>query len=196
MEALSERQPRNPQVLFALGRFHTWAGEPAAAVRSYQRLVEVDGGTTGARLLLAEAQLATGDLAAARKSYEDLVNVAPDDPVVWNNLAWLYQQAGDRRAAVHGERALELAPDQPAVMDTLGWILLDEEGEVERAAELLEQAHRAAPANADIAYHYATALHRTGNDAAAREILQPLLQSDQPFSAKAEAAALLESLAP
>jgi Tfp pilus assembly protein FimV len=52
------------------------------------------------------------------------------------------------------------------------------------------------PANADIAYHYATALHRRGNDAAAREILQPLLQSDQPISAKAEAAALLESLAP
>src|SRR3546814_10090937 len=56
MEALSERQPRNPQLLFALGRFHTWAGEPAAAVRSYQRLVELDGGTTRSEENTSELQ--------------------------------------------------------------------------------------------------------------------------------------------
>lgn len=194
LEALAMRQPRNPQVLMALGRYQHQAGEAASAVATYTRLVEATGGSAAAHLLLAEAQLRANDLEAARSSYEELAKLAPDDPVVWNNLAWLYHQAGDGRAAAYGERALELAPGQPAVMDTLGWILLDDKAQTERAASLLEQAHKAAPGSGDIAYHYAVALHRVGKDPAAHTLLQALLQEDRSFSTRAEAEALLRAL--
>ncbi|WP_193369488.1 XrtA/PEP-CTERM system TPR-repeat protein PrsT [Pelagibius marinus] len=193
MEGLAERQRRNPQVLLALARFQSRAGQSAAAVQSYERLVEISDGSIEARQQLAEAYLAAGDLEAARSSYERLKEAAADNPIIWNNLAVLYRRAGDRRARAHAERALELAPDEPAIMDTLGWILLDE-GEIDRAAELLRQAHKAAPATADITYHYAEALRRKGENQAARQLLQSLLAESQPFSSRPAAAALLEEL--
>ena len=193
IESLAARHPRNPQVLQALGRVQMQSGKPAAAVRTFQRLVEASGRSAAARLLLAEAQLGAGDLAAAQRTYEVLKGSAGDNPVVWNNLAWLYQQADDSRAVAHGERALALAPGQPAIMDTLGWILL-EEGQLDRAADLLGQAHEAAPGAGEIAYHYAVALHKKGDDAAARALLTSLLDSGEPFSSQADAQALLEQL--
>ncbi|MGD1876760.1 MAG: XrtA/PEP-CTERM system TPR-repeat protein PrsT [Kiloniellaceae bacterium] len=194
MEGLAVRQPTNPQVLLALGQVQRRAGDVTAAMRTYERLSEVTNGSPGARQLLAEAQLAAGDLKAALTSYEGLKEAAAEDAAVWNNLAWLYQQLGDERAAAHGERALELAPGQPAIMDTLGWILLDDKDQLARATGLLKQAHEAAPGAPDITFHYAAALHRSGDDKAARALLQPLLDAGQPFSSRAEAAALLEQL--
>jgi putative PEP-CTERM system TPR-repeat lipoprotein len=193
IEALSTRRPNDPQVLVALARAQENAGQRDAALRSYERLVRASDDVPAARLLLAQAQLAAGDLPAAQQSYENLKQLQPDNPVVWNNLAWLYQQSGDQRALAHGQRALELAPDQPAIMDTFGWILLDE-GQVARAAELLRQAHERIPEAADIAYHYAVALHRNGDSDAARQLLRATLDSDALFSAREEASALLKEL--
>ncbi len=147
------------------------------------------------RLVLAEGLLSQGEMAQARDLYESLKETQGNNPVIWNNLAWLYQQTGDARAVAHGERALELAPGQPAIIDTLGWILVDT-GEVTRAKDLLRQAAEGAPGNPDIAYHYAVALHRSGDDAAARTVLQELLKTEANFADKAAAAALLESLSP
>jgi len=147
------------------------------------------------RLMLAEHLLGLGALERAQVEYEAMIESQAMNPVVWNNLAWLYQQAGDARAVGHGERALALAPGQPAIMDTFGWILLDT-GDASRAASLLRQAHEGAPGNADIAYHYAVALHRQGDDPAAKELLQRLLKSEQAFAERAEAEKLLGQLSP
>jgi len=194
VEQLSRQHPENPRALLALARTQSRAGRTAAAVDSYERLVAATGGTAEARLLLAEAQLAAGELEAAQASYEALKESEAGNPVVWNNLAWLYQQLADPRAVDHGERALELAPNQPAIMDTLGWILL-EEGQLDRATELLRQAHEAAPGTDDIAYHYAAALHRGGDAEGARDLLRAALDSGRPFAARAEASALLDQIA-
>jgi putative PEP-CTERM system TPR-repeat lipoprotein len=147
------------------------------------------------RLALGKTQLTLGDLAAARATYEALKASQADNPIVWNNLAWIYQQLGDERAAGHGERALELAPSKPEILDTLGWILLERD-QIERAAKLLQQAHQAAPDNLEIAFHYAMALHLTGNDEAARKVLQSLLSGAEAFPTKSEAEALLTKLTP
>jgi putative PEP-CTERM system TPR-repeat lipoprotein len=147
------------------------------------------------RLALAKTQLALGELAASRESYELLTVSQANNPVVWNNLAWLYQQSGDARAAEYGERALALAPHQTEILDTLGWILLNG-GQIERAASLLQQAHQAAPSDPDIAFHYAAALHRNGDDVGAKKVLQPPLKSGNAFATRADAEALLRELTP
>ena len=166
-----------------------------ASLTSLREWLTQHPGDDTVRLTLAEGLLSLGALDQARREYEALKQSQTTNPVVWNNLAWLYQQAGDGRATAHGERALELAPNQPAIVDTLGWILLDA-GEVARATSLLKQAHLAVPASRDIAYHYAVALHRSGDDAAAVEVLQSLLAGEQAFSARAEATELLGKLSP
>lgn len=188
-----EKQP-TADLALALYQLRRQLGHGKAALASLQDWLADNPDDVRVHLVLAEGLLGFGEMAEARKSYEALKQTQANNAIVWNNLAWLYQQAGDTGAAVsHGERALALAPGQPAIMDTLGWILLDA-GEDARAAELLRQAAAAAPGNADITYHYAVALHRTGDDAAAKDVLQGLLASDKVFADKDEAAALLQKI--
>jgi thioredoxin-like negative regulator of GroEL len=70
-------------------------------------------------------------------------------------------------------------------MDTLGWILHDG-GQIERAANLLHQTHQAAPDNPDIAFHYAVALHRRGDDDCAKGVLPSILKDGKEFPTKSE----------
>ncbi|MFN3712153.1 MAG: tetratricopeptide repeat protein [Alcanivoracaceae bacterium] len=103
-------------------------------------------------LSLASLQQSKNRSADAADSYERLSQLIPDNAGILNNLAWLYQQVGDRRAAATAARAYALAPDNPAIADTYGWILV-QTGERERGIGLLEQAARAAPNDADIRAH-------------------------------------------
>lgn len=167
--------------------------EPEAPLIPLRQWLDQHPGDDSVRLVLAEGLLNLGELEQARTEYEALRESQKENPVVWNNLAWLSHQVGDPRAAAYGERALELAPDQPAVLDTLGWILLDA-GDVKRSADLLEQAHLASPGSPEIAYHYGLALHTNGDDAAARKVLLALLESERSFAGRADAEKLLRKL--
>lgn len=161
---------------------------------SLQDWLTMEPGDDGVRMVLAEALLGLGRLEEAQTEYEALKERQASNPIVWNNLAWLYSQAGDARAVAHGERALALAPDSPAIKDTLGWILL-EQGETARALALLREAHEAIPDNPEIAFHYAVGLHRDGQGAAAKSLLQSLLAKGQSFPGSAEAKDLLNRIA-
>ncbi|ESQ75338.1 tetratricopeptide repeat protein [Asticcacaulis sp. AC402] len=79
-----------------------------------------------------EAQLASGP-------------VDETSPQALADLAWLYGQTGDRRQAIdHYERAAALAPlPQPAVID-YAMLLLDD-GQLEKAADLVEPRMNAKP---------------------------------------------------
>ncbi len=119
-----------------------------------------DADNPEAWLSLASAQQGAGKTAEAAASYEKVNQLVPDNAGVLNNLAWLYHQAGDARAAPTAARAYALAPDNAAIADTYGWILV-RTGERQRGIRLLEQAAGAAPDNADIRAHLESA--ETGN---------------------------------
>jgi len=121
------------------------------------------------------------------------VRALPENVVVLNNLAFLYQAEGDDRALEYAERAHARAPDNPAVADTLGWVLVNQ-GEVERALPLLETARRALPESPEVRYHYATALARADRADEAREELTSLLNEVDDFPQRADAEALLQTL--
>ena len=148
---------------------------------------------TVVRFFLAQALLAVGDNKGAIREYEDLAGTAPDNLVVLNNLAFLYQQEGDPRALEYAERAHAQAPDHPAVASTLGWVLVNR-GEVGRGLPLLETARRALPDRPEVRYHYATALAKAGRPAEAREELVTLLDEVESFPQRADAEALLQTL--
>lgn len=79
-------------------------------------------------------------------------------------------------------------------MDTLGWILVDS-GNTAEGLPLLEQAAASAQASADIKYHYAAALARTGAKARAKEQLTQLLAGQATFDNRDAAQRLLQELA-
>ena len=125
--------------------------------------------------------------------YQTVLETDPRNVVALNNLAWLYYQRGDERFLGLAKEAYDLMPQRPEVMDTYGWLLV-ESGQVERGLELINRAHEAAPANRDIGYHRAAALHRAGDRSRARRLLEDLLADGAAFSERDAAKALLDSL--
>src|SRR5690606_31714115 len=108
-------------------------------VATLEAALEEDPDDLVVRVLAADHYLSSGNHAAAIAHYETIQARLPDNPVMLNNLAWLYSRTGDSRALATAERALELAPESPQVMDTLGWIL-HEQGDDARAVELVGKA--------------------------------------------------------
>jgi putative PEP-CTERM system TPR-repeat lipoprotein len=125
--------------------------------------------------------------------YEELHKASPNNALVLNNLANLYQAQKDPRALSTAEQAHKYAPDQHSVLDTLGWILV-EQGQLPRAIELLGKAAAKAPKIGLYRYHYGVALAKAGKKAEARKELEAAIASGQQFSELEDARTLLKSL--
>ena len=97
-----------------------------------------------ANLAMAMLAYRTLDMKGAKEAYETALKIDPSNVKALNNLAWLYQQAGDPRARRLAERAYLLAPDLPQTADTLAWILV-QKGEPGVALGLLRKASAATP---------------------------------------------------
>lgn len=98
-----------------------------------------------------EAQKAENN-AAAINAYEEVLKIQPQSVLALNNLAWLYFENKDNRAADAAKRAVSLAPNAPEVLDTFGWILV-QTGNKSEGIVWLEKALALAPNIPDIKKH-------------------------------------------
>lgn len=90
--------------------------------------------------------------AKAIPQYEAVLQIQPDHIITLNNIAWLYQEAGNENALRIGKKAYELAPKSAAVADTYGWILVLN-GQKTQGIEILEKAAKIDPSNKDVQKH-------------------------------------------
>lgn len=90
--------------------------------------------------------------ADAINHYEVAIERQPDNIVVLNNLAWLYQDSNPERALELSSTAADLFPDNADVLDTHGWILYKANRQDEAVA-VLERALEIAPDSEAIAEH-------------------------------------------
>ncbi len=139
----------------------------------------------GSRRTLASAYLDTGKSAAATELYKKLATERNNDPIVLNNLAGLYLEAGDARALEVAEAAYRIAPRQPQTLDTLGWILV-KNGKTARGLELLRDAFARSSRRSLIRYHLAVALNRQGKNIEAKEHLDVILSAKTTSPALAD----------
>jgi putative PEP-CTERM system TPR-repeat lipoprotein len=146
-----------------------------------------------ARLYLAQTYLKARQNKQAIEQYQLLLQADPANIRALNDLAWLYQQEKDPRAVATAEQGYKLGPDDADIIDTLAWILV-EQGNTTRGLELLQKAAQKAPASAEIRYHLAVALAKSGNKARARQELQDLLAKNHTFMQREAAQALLKQL--
>jgi superkiller protein 3 len=87
------------------------AGDPLAAVESYERALELDPKYAWAWNGLGLAYVALNRWSDALSAYEQAVHLNPDDVWFWHNLgdAWMMLDH-DERAVDAFERALEIDP--------------------------------------------------------------------------------------
>ena len=147
-----------------------------------------------ARVYLASSLAQRGLIKSAIQQYELVLTQAPKTVAALNNVAVLYQQERDPRAAASAEKAYQLNPDDPSVADTLGWVLVDSGSDLKRGAAILKQAVAGAPRSASIRYHYAVALWKSGDSAGARKELDAALKTGGVFPEQSQAKALLAKL--
>ena len=143
--------------------------------------------------------LGTLDITAHRydtseRNFQIALKAQPNDIVALNNLAWIFQQKGDKRAREYAQRAFEQAPT-PEVTDTLGWILV-QQGEAPKAVPMLTSASAGRPQNFAIKYHLAVALKDTGHTTEAVDALRSIVGSPEPFDDRPAAQKLLSELSP
>ncbi len=144
-------------------------------------------------MFLAEGSLARKDYKTAIAQLQDVLKRGPNNAVALNNLAWAYQQEKDPRALETAEQAYKLAGENAGVLDTLGWLLV-EQGNTARGLPLLQKASGLAPNAAEIRYHLAVGLHKSGDKPGARKELDKLLAQNAQFPQIEEARALLKTM--
>lgn len=205
--ALARKQ--YPAALAAFERAHKLSPSPATLIRLHQALAGAgrfeegekqlatwlashpqDGGT---RLYLADRLIARGAFKAASEHYLLLNQQGPGNLVVLNNLAWALSELKDSRALSFAEQALKLQPDNPTILDTYGW-LLTQSGQPAKGLGYLQRAVSQAPDVAEIRWHLAATLVKTGDTAHARQELERLLASGVAFPHEKEAQDMLKQL--
>ena len=160
----------NRAALFRLVALHSDSGDPQRADELLANWIRDHPQDAEAEMVLGTNRLGRGDLTGAQQRFEAVLKDSPNNVVVLNNLAWLYQQTGDSRARGTAERAWELAPANADVADTYGWILVGG-GDLERGSDVLIKAHKLAPGNLSIGVHAASALAQLGRTEQALAIL-------------------------
>jgi putative PEP-CTERM system TPR-repeat lipoprotein len=169
------------------------SGKPAEAKQLLQDYLSKHPDDLGIELSLAGAVLETGDRASAIARYQALNAKRADNPVVLNNLAWLYFETNDPRAVETARRAATVAPRNAEIADTLGWILLQSDVTVNEALPFLETAAASKPNDPTMQYHLAVAYEKLNRRTEARRAVDRALELGV-FDEQANAKSLKERL--
>lgn len=186
-----QKTPTSPLVV-ALAQALNAAGDANGASTELLKWQATHSDDPAVAQLLGTLDITAHRYDSSERNLQIALKAQPNDLVALNNLAWIYQQKGDKRAREYAQRAFEQAPT-PEVTDTLAWIMA-QQGEATKAVPLLKSASAARPQNFAIKYHLAVALKDSGNPAEAIEILRPIVASPQPFDDRPAAQTLLTEL--
>lgn len=170
-----------------------------AAAAAAREALGVDPYNIRAHNLLGYAAMERGDWVTAASAFDQIIHLAPDSPLGYNNLAYLYADKGFNlsRALSLARRAMDLSGDEPdaSVLDTYGWALY-RNGRIDEARQVLERAVAASGddprSQAEILYHLGVVLIRMERLDEARRLLGRAIELDPDLEEAREALGLLE----
>ncbi|BBL76339.1 XrtA/PEP-CTERM system TPR-repeat protein PrsT [Methylomagnum ishizawai] len=172
---------------------HTLLGEQPAGFEVLNQWLKANPKDVETWMLLGMGYQEAGKVKEAVAAYEKSYELRSDNPVILNNLIWLYQEVGDARALPLSEKLLAATENNPEIMDTVGWVYM-QNGKLDKAIALLQDAAVHAPQHPLIRIHLAEAMVKQGRKEEARQQLQRLLTENKDFPERAQAQALLQSL--
>ena len=147
------------------------------------------------QLKLADIYQAFGRWSDAESRYLKAINLAPDNPIAYNNLAWMtVERKGDAaKAVVWAKKAVELSPGSSPFHDTLGWA---ERAEGNRQAALasLTKAIQLESNVAGYYFHLGVVQSELKQTTQARASLERALELDARLPQADEAGRLLKAL--
>ena len=187
-EAIPEYQKAiqmEPKALLSymqLANVYQVQGKMDDAIGTYQKALAVAPDNSAVLGALGNAYLSKGDVKAAQQAFEKANNLSPHDPLLQNNLAWVYAMQGQNLdvALTLAQQAKQTAPNLPQINDTLGWIQY-KKGNYLIAVGLLNEVVQKLPQNPEYRYHLGMALSGAGQKDRAKEELKKALQLTPPL---------------
>lgn len=193
-EAYRRAHQTEPSIDTLMRLFRSYAGkDDKTAIQLAEQWLKTHPKDVAALRALADGQARTGSYMAARKSYESLLKLVPDDGAVLNNLANVLLRLKDPGAIKVAEQAVAKSPGNAYAIDTLGWILF-QNGKTDEGLQLLRDARLRAPESPEIRYHLAAALSKVGRKAEARQELVEALKARAEFDGFEDARRLEKEL--
>lgn len=172
-------------------------GDKSAAAQALTEAVEAAPRPANWLTTLGELQQQADDHTGALKTYQRALKIRPDTLIALNNVAYVLALVLEKPAEAkpYAERAVALAPRSGAILDTLAWIehLL---GNDERAAQLLDDAVRLTPKQAEIRLHAAIVYAGLNRWNEADVQLAEALRLDSTFEHRKEVQALRKRIVP
>ncbi|HEV2474296.1 MAG TPA: tetratricopeptide repeat protein [Chthonomonadales bacterium] len=130
------------------------SGKTASAIGTWQSWTNAHPNDANAFALLGTLEDAAGNRQAAESNYRRALAIQPQQPFAANNLAYLMlEEGGDVNVALSlAQTARQAMPNSPHTADTLAWAYYYK-GTYQFARDLLEEALRENPDNANMQYH-------------------------------------------
>jgi putative PEP-CTERM system TPR-repeat lipoprotein len=184
----------NTQSMQDLAAYQFAAGDAEGAHKLMLKWVQEHPEDVSARLTLADYLISNNRAEDAKNQYMEILDIAPDNILALNNLAWHTRMENPSQALEYSRRAAKLAPEDARILDTLA-VLEYLNGDNRRAHRNIQRALANAPENLSMLYHRAMIEAALGEKASAVAILEKLLAEGNPdFPERAEAELLLKSL--
>jgi len=190
-----EVDPASLQAYAMLGKMYYQQGRLDLARRELETYANRAPNSVPANTMLGTILELQGRKDEAKQRYNKALQIDPRAAVAANNLAWI-----DANADANLDMALQLAqtakaqlPNRHEVDDTLG-VIYYKKGLYGMAIDALRNSTTRQPDNPSYNYHLALALHKNGETAEARKLLEKAVQSNKNFEGVEEAKKLLASL--
>ncbi|MBR9912418.1 MAG: PEP-CTERM system TPR-repeat protein PrsT [Gammaproteobacteria bacterium] len=182
--------------LLALAQQEWDLGMEDLAVQRLEGWVKSHPTDNRARIYLAGLYSKAKRPSDAVSQYKKVLESAPDNLLVMNNLAWELRDTSPKQALEYAERAYKQAGSSRQIADTLAFLLMKNK-DYQRALRVSETATAdlsVGEGDPTLFYHRALILESNGKSSEAKNILQALLASADNFPDRPEAEKLFNKL--
>lgn len=161
-----------------LGETLRRSNDQNGAMTAFTKAGELGPKHAASKLEIGMLLEAEGKSEEARKAYEQVLTIEPDNPVALNNLAYAKADSGtdlDGALAI-AQKARNKAPQDPNVLDTLGLIYLKKDL-LDDSLRVLNDIVVRSPSNPTYRLHLAMALYKKGDHVKAKRELDAASQN-------------------
>jgi Flp pilus assembly protein TadD len=195
LEKAIQLQDKNGPAYGTLSGVQLAQGKVDASIATTDRWIAVSPTDVMAYMTKGSLMERKGDSNQALVQYQKVLQIKPDFPMAANNAAYLMLQQGKDldvalTLAQTGRRGM---PNSPYTADTLGWAYY-QEGTYRLAVDLLQEATKQVPSNANYHYHLGMAYSKINDRAKAKTELERALQLNPNLAQAPEARRVLQEL--